>query len=230
MDAPQWLADDLLACVAPDRVFAAAYDEAGDLARAELKRCLAALFSLHPPRRARSVETRRSADSGLCVRVAETPVDAAVVFLGPQPCGPAQVLAAVHPAVAAGVRDILVLRVGDDLPAWPAAVLAGLELAGRELVLDCSPAQAARLVRDLGEGAAYADLGLDAASFAALGLDRPGLRLWRAPRDPLQAPLALGPGCEQCWAWPDLDPTFFLNRSIALEFTADETPDASERT
>jgi len=41
------------------------------------------------------------------------------------------------------------------------------------------------------------------------------------------APLALGPGHEGCWLWPDLEPAFFWRRCAAWE--DDESPAANQR-
>jgi hypothetical protein len=225
MDAPRWLPDPLEACALPDDDFARAYDQAGEEVRAGLKTCLAALFALHPPTRRASRVIREDLDLGLRVVRRATPLQAAVVLFGPEPPEPARILAALQPAVAAGVADIVAVRSAEAPPPWPAPVLAGLELAGQEWVLDCSPAQTRELLDALpGDGAsACLDLGLAPSAAAALGLARPGLKLWRADASPAAA-VSRAPGWEACWVWPDLDPSFFVRRAVSLEPASDDTP------
>jgi hypothetical protein len=102
--------------------------------------------------------------------------------------------------------------------------LAGLELAGQELVLDCSRAQSAQLLEGLSlsasTSAALVDLGLHSGSApvcAELGLDLAGRRLWTAPSGLGEDEVCLGEGYECCWAWPGLSPEFFLSRRLAFK-------------
>ncbi|MGE4555270.1 MAG: histidinol dehydrogenase [Desulfovibrionaceae bacterium] len=229
MDAPHWLPDHLNACAVSDDAFAEAYEEAGAAVRAGIKSCLAALFALHPPRRSFSRSWSVDTDSGLRLSLRESALDAAVVLLGPAPADASKILAAIHPAAAAGVADIAVVRVGENPTEWPAAVLAALELAGQELVFDCSRAQSVQLLEALSRASASAalvDLGLHsglAPVCAALDFDFSGRRVWTAPAGLGDDDLRLGEGCESCWAWPSLSPEFFMSRRLAFESADDET-------
>jgi len=62
------------------------------------------------------------------------PADWAVFVCGPDLDSPARLLSAVVPAIAAGVKEILAIRIGGS--AWAGALLTALELAGVELVAE----------------------------------------------------------------------------------------------
>jgi hypothetical protein len=130
---------------------------------------------------------------------------------------PAQVLATVLPPLLAGVEHILVARLGPSRgrTPWPDPVLAGLELAGLETVVDLTNRGAAKLFREMSVSdrsgvmlfpdAADAQLPAEARLQLAAASN---VRLWR-PRPVRELGVFCSPG-EQWnldllrWAHPDV--------------------------
>lgn len=137
------------ACV-DDAAFAAAYEATGDVDRARLKTCIARLHVVYGQaglwgtgcpgagdvREGHAVTRWRQ---GFVSMERATPCAWALVCVdGTWASGP-RLLAALLPALFAGVGGVAVLRTG-GAGAWPAQVLAALELAGQEVVADVDPA------------------------------------------------------------------------------------------
>jgi hypothetical protein len=121
-----------------------------------------------------------------------------VLFLGPGFASPARCLAALLPALLAGVPHVAVARVAEDASPWPAPVLAGLELAGQELAFALSPGQAQELAAEL-EGCCAPGALLGLGWGAGQGADGPELLRWSAPEWRVGAWAPAGD-----WDWPGL--------------------------
>lgn len=145
---PLWIEDRLV----DDGRFAAAYDALSDQQRGACKLAIARLEALYggaaPGRVLQHVETKGTTHVTL-----REPAPWALFLLGQDFVSPARLLAALMPAVLAGVPNILVCRVrGGVTPAtMPAAILAALELSGQELVADLTPRDARKLVEHVCE-------------------------------------------------------------------------------
>ncbi|MDR3073476.1 MAG: hypothetical protein LBV01_01965 [Deltaproteobacteria bacterium] len=270
----------------PDAAFAGAYDALTPEERAHIKtaiaRFIAATASCGCPEApvARSVKTLRQ---GFCLHEHLRPADWAIIAWDADYAGPTRILAALLPAILAGVPAVLACRVvaeGISSP-FPPAVLAALELAGQELVAVCSPQEALALVRAscgmagsgriallggdesldrLAEAArekgapcrrlgGTVRIGLDSSSLPPALLGAKALRfahpdaafvtLPSAEEGGLSAvfcgreavsgymettPLALTPGQEACWIWPDLDAAFFQEKARGFCPGPDDDP------
>ncbi len=145
---PDWL-DEILV---PDESFAAAYDSIDDVRRAELKLAVARLAACFGELPAGSETMTRSMRQGFQLHENRRCADFAVIVWDENIAGPTRLLAALMPAILAGVPRILACRARNNSQkrAFPAALLTALELAGQELTADCAPEQIHDLVRHLG--------------------------------------------------------------------------------
>lgn len=148
-----------------DAAFAAAYDALCPEDRGHLKSSIARTVAAQGYCACPEVSARSSSQAmrqGFVLYERLAPADWAVFFLDAAYAGPVRVLAALLPAVLAGVPNILVCRVAPQgkTGSFPAPVLAGLELAGQELVAEMSPEEANFFLR--------ACCGLDARGRAVL--------------------------------------------------------------
>ena len=140
---PSWIEGHLT----EDGHFAAAYDALSDRQRGVCKVSMARLESLYGgilP----ECQTVRSEKQGRSYFSHTTPAPWALFLVGHAFTSPVRLLAALMPAVLAGVPDILVCRVREGAAPAPVvnAVLTSLELAGQETVADISPSEAGELV------------------------------------------------------------------------------------
>jgi hypothetical protein len=157
---PDWINE----LVPDDELFAMAYEDIADHNRALMKTCIARLYDWYGPRKDISGSSTRMWRSGFESKTAYDAVDFAVVLFDGSLLSPARLLSALVPALAGGVKNVLAARVAGG--PWRKAVLTGLELAGQELVVDVSEAQARRLfneLRDTGLTGAVTVLGPRAA-------------------------------------------------------------------
>ncbi len=132
-ELPDWINEFALG----DDLFARAYDAVPDHRRALLKTGIARLWEWYGPSRARARRKAVSWRAGFSSVEESAPADCAVVAFNGDLVSPARLLAAVVPAVTCGVDTVLPVRLGGD--AWPEPVLAGLELAGLERVVQMEP-------------------------------------------------------------------------------------------
>jgi hypothetical protein len=144
---PDWLGE----LVPEDELFGIAYEDVGEKNRAWMKTCIARLFDWYGPRKDVSGEEIRRWQSGLDTRTAHAPADFCVVLFDDNLLSPARLLAALVPALAGGVKQVLAARVFTGTP-WRKAVLTGLELAGQEFVVGLDDTQSRRLLTELREG------------------------------------------------------------------------------
>lgn len=133
--------------VVDDTLFARAYDTISDQHRALMKTGIARLFEWYGPARQTACRTAASWRGGFDSVDQSAPADYAVVVFDDTLQSPSRLLAAVVPALACGVKNILAIRQGDG--EWPEAMLTGLELAGQEMVAAMTPEQAKELLLEL---------------------------------------------------------------------------------
>jgi len=168
--------------VPDDSLFARAYQDVPDHSRAWMKTGIARLYDWYGPRKDVSGEVSLHWSAGFDTKQTFDPVDFAVVLFDGSLLSPARLLAALVPAFAGGVKNVLAARVGNGTP-WRKAVLTGLELAGQELVVDMTDAQARRLfneLRDSGASGAVTVLGPKAATIKSSELQSASrISFWR---------------------------------------------------
>ena len=124
IELPGWLD----ACRPDDALYADAYEGTPAELRALLKTAIAFAFHRWPLADDEQHTSRRSTRSGFAHSESSSPAGWAIASLGPGFASPARLLAALVPAILAGVGRILVVS---EAPFSP-AVCAALELAGLE--------------------------------------------------------------------------------------------------
>lgn len=143
---PTWLND----FVPDDDLFARAYEDISDQNRAWMKTGIARLYDYCGPRKDVSGVDVRRWRGGFETQQSYDAVDFAVVLFDGSLLSPSRLLAALVPALAGGVKNVLAVRVGEEAP-WRKAVLTGLELAGQEFVVGLSDVQTRQLFNELRE-------------------------------------------------------------------------------
>lgn len=146
---PTWLDARLV----PDAAFGAAYDAVRPEERGLLKTAIARIIAAQTECACPEIvsgQTVRTMRQGFVVHEHHAPAAWAVVFWDAAYAGPSRILAALLPALLAGVPDVLACRVTPetDTSSFSAPVLAALELAGQEAAACLAPQDAARLVHD----------------------------------------------------------------------------------
>lgn len=181
---PRWLYEHLV----PDDVFGAAYEDVPAIRRAWLKTAIARLHTLHG---ASGVSwgtswrrDERQWRQGFTSIAEERPVEWCVVVLSRSHVSGPRMLAGLLPALLAGVADILVVRVADAGAVWHSPVLAALELAGQEAVVNLSQDLMARLAEHLrGAGSGrfllFGDEARQMPCFS--GVCEGAVQVWREP-------------------------------------------------
>lgn len=134
-----------------DAYFAEAYDALAPEERAQIKtaiaRTIAVLTSCGCPESGVS-SSRKTMRQGFSFHEHIRPAEWAVIFWDGSYLGWTRILAAILPAILAGVPNIMACRVGAEPPSegMPSAILAAMELAGQELVADMSVEEALSLL------------------------------------------------------------------------------------
>jgi hypothetical protein len=162
-ETPTALSQSLDACRVGDALFARAYAKTGDRGRALIKGCIARLFEARKPGSpvAASLAERFPGGGERTVREAARPWFALV--LDPAAASPAQLVAALMPAVAARIPMVAVFRPKGRGP-WPPALLTSLELCGVEQVFSPTLAELGQCLDTLAQS-------LGAGGTACLGSD-----------------------------------------------------------
>ncbi|MCL1889471.1 MAG: hypothetical protein FWF99_03075 [Desulfovibrionaceae bacterium] len=155
-----------------------AYEELPALFRAALKSQIAMLDKFWPSNPDR-LRTRELYQFRAWIRI--YPKDWAVFLLAPEYASPAGLIAAVLPAVAAGVEKLLICRVCPPGSVLPAPLSAALELLGQEYLYGLPGLEDAGLLEDLA-----AQNGVETGALALLGSEWTGGEGW------LQRARALG--------------------------------------
>ena len=139
--------------VPDDSLFARAYQDVSSRNRAWMKTGIARLYDWYGPQRHSGGETSLRWNGGFDTKNLFDPVEFALVLFDDSLQSPIRLLAALVPPLAAGVKNVLVVRMGSNGP-WRDAVLTGLELAGQEFVADMTDVQVRKLFNELrGSGA-----------------------------------------------------------------------------
>ncbi|MGE4422669.1 MAG: hypothetical protein AB7D39_10260 [Pseudodesulfovibrio sp.] len=136
-----------------DALFAAAYEESTDGERALMKTCIARLYDWYGPRKDTAREVAERWRGGFASVRRSAPVDFALVLFDGTFASPARLLAALVPAMACGVQNVLAVRMdgGED---WAHPLLTAMELAGQELVADLTGEGVSSLLRNLSDAGA----------------------------------------------------------------------------
>lgn len=126
-----------------DGLFAAAYDHVSAPRRALLKTCIARLYAWYGPAAVSGERSRLRWSQGFTSLQSRSPRHRCLVVFG-SGVGPAALLAALMPARALGVGEVVAAYTGEGDPSD--GVLVALELAGQELVVRADADGLAELV------------------------------------------------------------------------------------
>ena len=189
---PEWINEFAVG----DELFAHAYEMVPGPRRALLKTCIARLFEWYGPSRVTAVRRAEEWRGGFASVQETLPADYAVILFGPGLMSSIRLLAAVVPALSCGVDNVLAVRLGSG--EWPDSLLAGLELAGIEPVVEMDAERVKELLEELdGDGFRGIVLGVELEQgvfrstrfptrriqFSCLKCDR-RVSVWLDPEDP----------------------------------------------
>lgn len=131
----------------PDHALAQAYNTVSALQRAQLKTALAFQFELCQRVQPDLVShSQHNARTGFDVSVEKRPLPWALAVVDSAFASPARLLAALTPALLAGVPQVLVAFIKNSAQPIPAAILVALELAGLEDLFELSEEQCRMLL------------------------------------------------------------------------------------
>ncbi|WP_320169868.1 hypothetical protein [Maridesulfovibrio sp.] len=170
---PDWLAQYQI----DDTVFAEAYEATKPQLRAWMKKTIAQVYGISAPDSPRKEWNVRTWPGGFETEVSVRPLDWTIMLIDQESVSPVRLLAALVPALASGVKNVLVAFVGSGEISEP--VLTGFELAGQEDVVCIEQEKLSELL-DFMSAASYAGAVLDLRGKAESLSDHPELRYWRA--------------------------------------------------
>ncbi|NDV27231.1 histidinol dehydrogenase [Desulfovibrio sp. JC010] len=171
---PEWLQEYQV----EDETFGAAYEATLPPQRAWLKKTIAQVYGVNSPDAPLKTWDVNTWRGGFETEVTSTPLEWTVLLLDAKSVSPVRILAALVPALAAGVKNVLAVFGGEGEISQ--AVLAGFELAGQEDVVKLPQNKIEELLEHLmssGSDGAIVDLRTD-LMLLPYG---PGVRYWRAP-------------------------------------------------
>lgn len=139
---PGWCEQQLVT----DEQFGSAYEQVSPEHRALLKTNIAMQHCLYGSPGVTWARNERQWRHGFVTVNEEKPADWCCVLISEEYVSGPRLLAALMPALLAGITDVLVVRmVGDEETPWPHELLAALELAGQEAVITCHETMAGTL-------------------------------------------------------------------------------------
>ncbi|GEM_PF-3162635 len=171
---PEWLQNFQV----NDDKFAEAYESIQPQLRAWLKKTIAQVYAVNSPEAARNTWTVNTWRGGFETEISSSPLDWTMLLLDKGTVSPVRVLAALSPALAVGVKNILVVHVGDgDIKQ---SMLTAFELAGQEDVVRLDEEKLTDLM-DFFENSNFPGAVVD-LRFAPKDISFcEGIRYWRAP-------------------------------------------------
>lgn len=172
---PEWLQEFQI----KDDIFAEAYEATLPAQRAWLKKTIAQVYAVNSPEAPQKKWTVNTWRGGFETEVSQSPLDWALLVLDKGSVSAVRILAALTPALAVGVQNVLIVFVGDGQITQ--SVLTGFELAGQEDVVQLDSEKYAVLLSDLvesGVGGAVLDLRSDPERMPY----SVHIRYWRTPQ------------------------------------------------
>lgn len=171
---PHWLQDYQI----DDKIFGEAYEATLPPQRAWLKKTIAQVYGINSPEAPLKTWNVNTWRGGFETEVSTVPLEWAVLMFDKKSVSPVRILAALAPAFAAGVKNILAVFCGEGDITQP--VLAGFELAGQEDVVKLPQDKTEELIHEL------IQTSMDGAILDLRGNVAPisygsNVRYWRAP-------------------------------------------------
>ncbi|WP_432736340.1 histidinol dehydrogenase [Maridesulfovibrio sp. FT414] len=161
-----------------DNLFAEAYEATEPRLRAWLKKTIAQVYGVNAPESPRKSWTVNTWPGGFETEVSQRPLDWTVMLINEGSVSPVRILAALVPALAAGVKNVLAIYEGQGH--IPQSVLAAFELAGQEDIVRLERDRLEELLTTIAVGGSCGAV-LDMRQDANLFLNSPYVRYWRAP-------------------------------------------------
>ena len=171
---PEWLQDYQI----EDEFFGEAYEATLPAQRAWLKKTIAQVYGVNSPEAPSKTWNVNTWRGGFETEVSTTPLEWTLLLLDEKSVSPVRILAALVPALAAGVKNVLVVFCGDGEISQ--SVLAGFELAGQEEVVKLPQEKVDELIPSIincGVDGAVLDLRGN-SDFLSHGS---GVHYWRVP-------------------------------------------------
>jgi hypothetical protein len=168
----------------PDHAFGQAYASLNAVARSWIKKNIAQLYALYPPRSARHSLCSTLWTIGLQTSIRHQPREWVILLLPETQASPARSLAALLPAMTSGVRNILVIQ--RQQTDWSGPLLSALELCGVELVCSLGPRKIKKLLQSvIQENSHGVILAMDGYAshylYSETDFDLSSTCLWREP-------------------------------------------------
>ncbi len=227
---PEWLSDRAVA----DDLFATAYESCSSAQRGWLKKCISLHFALCGEAPAQSRIQLDYPRLGVSSTVSERPVSWVVLVLPQDIASPVRTLAAIIPAMLAGVREVIVVRLRQNKKSasseWPSGLLVGLELAGVRRIVDLTATDCSKLLDTLvASGSSGRILSLDCGltsgplknKFSQETVSR-NIRFWHGSRPSIGVMRSLSESIAEsgdtledvlAWAHPDVSPELLASTS-----------------
>ncbi|TVM35110.1 histidinol dehydrogenase [Oceanidesulfovibrio marinus] len=143
---PSWFLDAALS----DTPFAEAFDAVGDSRRALLKTAIARLTTVYGASAIAFSSESQGYSNGFTLSRHVRPAHCAFIVIDEHFASPSALLAALMPALLAGVPDVAVVRIaGKKAKQWPDSLLCAMELAGQELAVDVTMESFHTLLADM---------------------------------------------------------------------------------
>ncbi|WP_320175714.1 hypothetical protein [Maridesulfovibrio sp.] len=171
---PLWLQDFQI----DDDIFGEAYEATLPPQRAWLKKTIAQVYGINSPEAPSKTWNVNTWRGGFETEVSTSPLEWTVLLLDDKSVSPVRILAALVPALVAGVKNILAVYCGEAEISQ--AVLAGFELAGQEDVVHLPQDKVEELLDYLMQSGVDGAI-LDMRSRLVLLPCGPCVRYWRAP-------------------------------------------------
>ncbi|WP_291327468.1 histidinol dehydrogenase [Desulfovibrio sp. UCD-KL4C] len=172
---PDWLEEFQIT----DEIFAEAYEFVLPPQRAWMKKTIAQVYAISSPDSPQSKWTVNTWKGGFETEVANSPLDCVLMVIDKGSRSAVRILAALTPALAVGVKNIMVAFVGDG--EISKSVLTGFELAGQESVVLISEDKLVELVSFVYESKVSAAI-LDLRSTPSDFSYSENVCYWRAPK------------------------------------------------
>ncbi|SDL62745.1 Histidinol dehydrogenase [Maridesulfovibrio ferrireducens] len=205
---PEWLDDFQIT----DEVFAVAYEAVLPPQRAWMKKTIAQVYAVNSPDSPQSKWTVNTWKGGFETEIANSPLDCVLMLVDKGATSAVRILAALAPALAVGVQNILVVFVGEGELSQP--VLTGFELAGQEAVVSLSDDKFSELISFVYESEVSTAI-LDLRSCPTDLSYSENVRYWRAPNISVISICADEDG-------PDMDVVKFAHPDVTIEETTIE--------
>ncbi|WP_031485233.1 histidinol dehydrogenase [Maridesulfovibrio frigidus] len=171
---PDWIEEFQIG----DDVFGSAYEATLPPRRAWMKKTIAQVYAVNSPDSPQKTWVVNTWKGGFETEVSTAPLDCVVMLVDQGATSAVRILAALTPALAAGVKNILVVFTGEG--ELSQAVLTGFELAGQEAVISIENEKCDELLSNIKDSEVDSAI-LDLRSNPTDIPYAQNIKYWRAP-------------------------------------------------